>query len=105
MYRICIYTYIYMQIHVIYSFYIVAPEHHHERCEADAPHVDGLVVREALQSKEKPTWPIQDILLLRGCCARINHPFIPPRPPALPLVQYYCTMIGQCATPPPNSRL
>jgi len=23
-------------------------------------------------------WPLQDIRLLRGCCARINHPCIPP---------------------------
>ena len=22
-------------------------------------------------------WPLQDIRLLRGCCARTNHPFIP----------------------------
>jgi len=30
----------------------------------------------------------------------------PPRPPALPTrVQYYCTIIGQYTTPPPNSRL
>ena len=23
-------------------------------------------------------WPVQDIRSHRGCCARINHPFIPP---------------------------
>jgi len=51
-------------------------------------------------------WPLQDIRLLRGCCARINHPFTPPRPPALPtLVQYSCTIIGQYTTPLPTSRL
>jgi len=51
-------------------------------------------------------WPLQDIHSRRGCCARINHPFIPPRPPALPtLVQYYCTAIGQYTTPFPPSRL
>ena len=39
-------------------------------------------------------WPLQDIVFLRGCCARINHLCIPPRPPALPtLVQYDCTII------------
>jgi len=24
-----------------------------------------------------PTWPLQDVVFLRDCCARINHPFIP----------------------------
>ena len=48
-------------------------------------------------------WPLQDICLRRGCCARINHPFIPPRSPALPtLVQYYSTTIGQYTTPLPT---
>jgi len=40
----------------------------------------------ALTPKPQPqplTWPLQDILSLRGCCARINHPCIP-SPPALP---------------------
>jgi len=46
-------------------------------------------------------WPIQDVLLLRGFCAQIKHPYAPPRPPALAtLPQYYCTTIGQCTTPP-----
>jgi len=37
----------------------------------------------------------------------MNQPSVhSPRPPALPtLVQYYCTIIGQYMTPPPNSRL
>ena len=53
-----------------------------------------------------PTWPLQDIRLRRGCRARINHPFHPPGPPALPiLVQYYCTIIGQYKTPFPTSCL
>jgi len=51
-------------------------------------------------------WPLQDNRLFRGCRECSNHPFIPPRPPALPtLVQYYCTTIGQYTTPPPTSRL
>jgi len=25
-----------------------------------------------------PIWPLQDIVFLRGCCARIHHLFIPP---------------------------
>ena len=37
MYSICIYTYMYMQIHIIYPFYIVAPEYRHKCGEADAP--------------------------------------------------------------------
>jgi len=52
------------------------------------------------------TWPLQEIRSRRGCCARINHHFIPPRPPALPtLLQYYCTFIGQYKTPLPTSCL
>jgi len=37
----------------------------------------------------------------------MNQPsFQSPLPPALPaLVQYYCTIIGQYTTPPPDSRL
>jgi len=32
-----------------------------------------------LVRRPRPTiWPLQDIRLLRGCCARINHPFTPP---------------------------
>jgi len=50
-------------------------------------------------------WPSQDIRLLRGYSARMNHPFTPPRPPALfTLVQYYCTIIGQYTTPLPTFR-
>jgi len=44
-------------------------------------------------------WPLQDIVLLQGSCARINHPCTPPRPPALPtLVQNLCTNIGKYMT-------
>jgi len=52
-------------------------------------------------------WPLQDIRLLRGCCARINHPFTPPsRPPALPHPgAILCTIIGPYTTLLPTSRL
>jgi len=44
--------------------------------------------------------------LLRGFCARINHPCIAPHPSALPtLLQYHCTSIPQYTTPPPTSLL
>jgi len=49
---------------------------------------------------------LQDIRLLRGCCARINHPLIPSTPPALTtMVQYYCAIIGQDTILLPTSRL
>ena len=45
------------------------------------------------------TWRLQDIVLLPGLCARINHHFIAP-PPALPTrLHYYCTTIAQYTTP------
>ena len=43
--------------------------------------------------------PLQDIVLLRGLCARINHPFIA-NPPALPTrLQCDCNSIAQYSTP------
>jgi len=69
------------------------------------------LVNRAIQQGEtgSQVWPslaFTDIRLLRGYCARINHPFIPPRPPAWPtLVQYYCTIVTQHKTPFPTSRL
>jgi len=48
--------------------------------------------------------PLQDIVLVRGFCARINHPLIAPLPPPLgALLQYYCTSIRQYTTTPRHS--
>jgi len=43
----------------------------------------GSIARRASRSCSlcmypNPPWPLQDIRLLRDCCARINHPFIHP---------------------------
>jgi len=51
-------------------------------------------------------WPLQDILSLRGFCARINPPCI--APPSLALLtplQYDCTDIAQNTTLPPTPLL
>jgi len=45
-------------------------------------------------------WRLQDIVFLRGSCARINYLLVPPSPPALPtVVHYYCPTIAQYTTP------
>jgi len=45
-------------------------------------------------------WRLQDIVLLRGLYARINHLDIAPLPPALRTrLHYYCTTIAQLTTP------
>jgi len=78
-------------------------------CGIDCSHHRPLLpkhVKRSAPPQTLTTWPLQDILSLRGCCAQINNPVTPPRRPALPtLVQYYCTIIGQCTTPLPTSRL
>jgi len=46
-------------------------------------------------------WPLQDIRLLWGFRARINHPFIALPPPALPILsQCLCATIARYTTPP-----
>jgi len=47
-------------------------------------------------------WPLQDSVLLLVVCARINCPFILPARLHCPLLQYYCTAIGQIYEPPPD---
>jgi len=60
-----------------------------------------ILLAQSLLRPHSSLWPLQDIVLLRGSCARINPLLLPPPlQPALPtLVYYFCTTIAQSTTP------
>jgi len=63
----------------------VNPTPRYSRCAT------GILVVSAVASRLLWGWPLQEIVLLRGFCARINHPFMAPsrlHPP------YYCNTIA-----------
>ena len=73
--------------------------------ETSSCHTSLPYSRDLCQSDRSLPWRLQDIVLLRGLGAQINHLVIVP-PPALPTrLQYYCNTIAQYSTPlrPPIS--
>jgi len=58
--------------------------------------------RDGRRSTASTCWPLQDIVLLRSFCARVNHSFLAPSPALPALLQCYCTSIAQYTTPPPT---
>ena len=55
----------------------------------------------AVSMPRPPSWPLHDIVLLRGFCARINHPFIA----VGRTIMILCTSIVQYTTPPRPPRV
>ena len=85
---VCVYVYIYIYIHIYIYIYILS------RCYKCCIHCLDLLYQDRTTDCHS-----QDIRLLQGWCARINHH----SPPSPTCITHYCTIIGQYTTPLPTS--
>ena len=93
---VCVYLYIYLSIYIhththkyththiyitntylrLVNIYTRRPTTRYARFNTNTTYAYGTATEDP-PTANRVTWPLRDIRLLRGCCARINHPFIP----------------------------